>query len=197
MIVLESTVLQWFHFVFPIQGRRWVLNLVLCNYFQPSNMEKAWEYLNHIARISPEQLKYKDEKLLKGESIFNKLARRDVLTGHVPATTMDPDLCNTYSIIGICGICMRSTPVRYQITDAIVDADLFSLEIELAIANQFLRAGAVLILNNAANHTRKGNSVLEEWLWEEHMVLVLFFPAQAPEWNPIKLMWNCSSQHFK
>jgi hypothetical protein len=29
------------------------------------------------------------------------------------------------------------------------------------------------------------------------MVLVLFLPAQAPEWNPIKLMWNCLCQHLK
>jgi len=53
------------------------------------------------------------------------------------------------------------------------------MEIESAIAMRFLslRAGDVLILDNAANHTGKGNSVLEEWLWEEHMVLVLFLPA--------------------
>jgi hypothetical protein len=24
-----------------------------------------------------------------------------------------------------------------------------------------------------------------------------FLPAWAPEWNPIKLMWNCLSQHLK
>ncbi len=178
---MESTVLRWFHFAFLIQGRLRVPNLFPYDKFQPSNMEKAWEYLNHIARISPERLKYGDEKLLKGKSIFNKLACKDVLTGLVPAMTTDPDLRNTYSIISICGICTRSTPVRYQITDAIVDADLFSLKIESAIANQFLWAGDVLILYNAANHTGKGNSVLEEWLWEEHMGLVLFLPAQAPE----------------
>ena len=56
-------------------------NLVPYDKFRPGNMEKAWEYLNHIARISPERLKYGDEKSLKGKSIFNKLARRDVLMG--------------------------------------------------------------------------------------------------------------------
>jgi hypothetical protein len=35
----------------------------------------------------------------------------------------------------------------------------------------------VLVLDNAANHTGKGNTVLEDWLWEEHMVIVLFLPA--------------------
>ena len=110
-------------------------NLVPYDKFRPGNIEKAWEYLDHIARISPERLKYGDKKSLNGQSIVKKLAQRDVLTGLVPPTITDPDLLNTYSIIGICGICIRSTPVRYQITDITVDADLFSLEIESAIAN--------------------------------------------------------------
>ncbi len=75
------------------------------------------------------------------------------MTVLVPQTKTDPDLRNTYSIVGICGIYTRSTPVWYQITDTSVDADLFSMEIESAIAMRFLRAGDVLILDNAANHT--------------------------------------------
>jgi hypothetical protein len=174
-----------------------VPNLVPYDKFRPRNIEKVWEYLDHIARISPERLKYGNENSLKGKDIFNKKARRDVLMGLVPPTMTDPDLRNTYSIIGICGISKRSSPVRYRITDATVDADLFSLEIESAIASRYLQAGDVLVLDNAANHTGKGNTVLEDWLWEEHMVLVLFLPARAPEWNPIELMWNRLTQRLK
>ena len=196
-IVSESTVSRWFHDAFPIRGRLCMPNLVPYDKFRPRNMEKAWEYLDNIARISPERLKYGDEKSLKGKAIFNKLARRDVLTGLVPPTMTDPDFRNTYSIIGICGICTRSSPVRYRIMDATVDANLFSMEIESAISHRYLRAGDVLILDNAEIHTGKDNSVIEEWLWEEHMVLVLFLPARAPEWNPIELMWNCLTQRLK
>jgi hypothetical protein len=70
-----------------------------------------------------------------------------------------------------------------------VDADLFLMQIETAIVKRFLRSGDILVLDNAANHTGKGNTMLEIWLWEEHSVLVLFLPAQVPEWNPIELMW--------
>ncbi len=196
-IVAERTVSRWFDNAFPIRGRLRVPNLVPYDKFWPRNVEKAWEYLDHIARISPERLKYGNEKLLKGKAIFNKKARRDVLTGLVPHTMTDLDLRNRYSIIGICGISKWSSPVRYRITDATVDADLFSLEIELAIASRYLQAGDVLVLDNAANHTGKGNTVLEDWLWEEHMVLVLFLTARAPEWNPIELMWNCLTQRLK
>ena len=106
---------RWFHDAFPIRGRLCMPNLVPYDKFRPRNMEKAWEYLDHIAKISPERLKYGDEKLLKGKAIFNKLARRDVLTGLVPPMMTDPDFRNTYSIIGICGICMRSSPELWML----------------------------------------------------------------------------------
>ncbi len=188
--------LQWFHFAFPISGRLCKPNLVPYDKFRPGNI-KAWDYLGHLSKISAELLKYGNKKSLKGRAIFNKKARRDVLTGLVLQTMMDPDLCNTYSIIGICGISRRSSPMRYLITDTTVDADLFLLEIESAIAHGYLQAGDVLILDNATNHMGKDNTVREEWLWTEHMVLVLFLPARAPEWNPIELMWNCMVQWLK
>ena len=104
-------------------------------------------------------------------------------------------MTTNYLIIGICGIFTRSSPVRYQITDATVDADLFLLEIEATIANIYLWVGNILILDNIAN-TRGKATVLKEWLWEEHMVLVLFLPARVPGWYPIKLMWNCLAQRL-
>ena len=91
------------------------------------------QYLQYLAQFDPVRLKYADEKLLKGRDIFNKKARRDVLTGIIPATLTDPDLCNTYSIIGICGISSQSTPVKWRITKATVDAELFALEIEVQL----------------------------------------------------------------
>jgi hypothetical protein len=181
----ESTVSRWFHEAFPIRSRLCMPNLVPYGKFRPRNMEKAWEYLDHIARISPERLKYRDEKSLKGKAIFNKIARRDVLTGLILPTMTDPDFWNTYSIIGICGICTRLSHVRYRITDATLDANLFSMEIESAFAHRYLRAGDVLILDNAAIHTGKDNSVIEEWLWEEHMVLVSFCPLERRSGIPL------------
>jgi hypothetical protein len=109
----------------------------------------------------------------------------------------NPDLWNTYSIIGICGISRQSTPVWYRITKSTVYAKLFALEIEDAVASQFLWPGNVLVMDNAANHTGKENTDLEDWLWEEHSIFALFLPARTPEWNPIKLLWNCLSMRLK
>ncbi len=86
-------------------------NLVPYDKFRPRNIEKAVEYIKVLARINPSQLKYADKKSLKGREIYNTFARRDPLTGIAPPTMTDPDLRNTYSIIGICGISRWSAPV--------------------------------------------------------------------------------------
>ena len=55
----------------------------------------------------------------------------------------------------------------------------------------------MLVMDKAENHTSKENTVLEDWLWEEHSIFALFLPARAPEWNPIELLWNCLTQRLK
>jgi len=82
---------------------------------------------------------------LKGRDIYNMKARRDVLTGIIPATMTDSDLTNRYSLVGICSISRQVTPVKFRITKDTVDAELFALEIEDAIVKEFLRAGNVLV----------------------------------------------------
>ena len=187
-IVSESTVSRYFNHGFAIKGCLCKPDLVPFDKFWPANIEKAVQYLHYLVQFDPVWVKYADEKSLKGRDIFNKKARRDVLTGIIPATLTDPDLRMRYSIIGMCGISRQSTPVKWRITKATVDAELFALEIEDAIVKGFLRAGNVLVMDNAANHTGNENDVLDEWLWEEHQITVLLLPAQTPEWNPIKLL---------
>ena len=189
-IVSKSTVSRFFNHGFETAGRLCKQNLVPWDKFRPANIAKAREYVKWIAKIDPRRLKYGDEKSLKGKSIECNKARRDIVSGLVPVTLTDPDWRNTYSIIGIVGIDKRATAMKYRITRATVDADLFSLEIEDALRTRFLRPGDVLVLDNAANHKGKGNTILEEWLWEYHKVCVLFLPARTPEWNPIELIWN-------
>ena len=196
-IVSESTVSRFFNHGFPIKGCLCKANLVPYDKFRPANIEKAVQYLRYLVQFDPRRVKYADEKSIKGRHIHNKKARRDVLTGIVPATMTDPDLTNRYSLIGICSISSRVTPVKFRITKATVTAELFALEIEDAIVKGFLRAGDVLVMDNAANHTGKENGVLDEWLWEEHQITVLLLPARTPEWNPIELLWNCMDQRLK
>jgi hypothetical protein len=196
-IVSKSVVSKFFNHAFEIRGGLCVPNLVPYDKFRPCNIKKAVEYIKALARIDPSRLKYVEEKSLKRKDICNKKARRDPLTGIVLPTMTDPNLRNTYSIIGICGILRRSTPLRYRITESMVDAKLFALEVEDAIVSRFLHAGNALVMDNAAIHTDKENTILEDWLWEEHSIFALFLPAQTPEWNPIKLVWIFLTERLK
>jgi hypothetical protein len=137
-MVSKMTVSRFFNHALPIQAGICVPYLVPYDKFHPRNIEKAVKYIRALVRIDPGRLKYADEKSLKGKDICNKLARRDPFTGILPPTMADPDLRNTYSIIGICVISRQSTPVWYRITELTVDAELFALEIEDAVASQFL-----------------------------------------------------------
>jgi hypothetical protein len=40
------------------------------------------------------------------------------------------------------------------------------MEMEDAVASGFFYPGDVLVMDNAANHTGKEKTVLEDWLWE-------------------------------
>ncbi len=40
-------------------------------------------------------------------------------------------------------------------------------------------------------------AVLEEILWEDYKILLLFMPTRSPELNPIELMWNILVQHLR
>jgi hypothetical protein len=188
--VSKSMISPFFNHALPIRAGLCVPNLVPYDKFCPRNIEKAIEYIRALARIDPGRLKYADKKSLKGRDICNKLARRDPFTGIAPPTMTDPDFQNSYSIIGICGISRRSTPVKYRIAESTVDAELFAMEMEDAVASEFLQPSVVLVMDNAANHTGKENTVLENWLWNDHSIFALFLPAQTSEWNPIELLWD-------
>ena len=85
-----------------------------------------------------------------------------MISGLLQAIISDPDLRNTYSIIGICGINRRIFPVRFRITKSTVNAELFSMEIEANLAAGYVRPGNILVLDNAVNHSRKKNTVLKD-----------------------------------
>ena len=107
---------------------------------------------------------------------------------------VDPDFSNTYKLTGFCKI----DPTHYNnavwcsLTEAINDTDNFALELEYMIHSGFIVRGQVLVLvlDKAAVHTGKENTVLQEYLWEEYGTILLFLPPRSPEWNPMEQVWK-------
>ena len=90
-VVCQTTVAGFFKEAFPYRDGLYRPNLVQYHKFRPANLEKATEYLNFISLIEPDRIKFGDEKLLKGQELFSRNVRRNLLTGDIPAllTTRD------------------------------------------------------------------------------------------------------------
>ncbi len=179
-----------------ISGRMCRANLIPYDKFRPDNYQKALEYMLFISVLKPERIKFGDEKHLEGSSLWCRRVRRSVLTGEVPAIKTHPDFRLRYTIVGFCGIDPRVTPVRYGFTLNTNDAESFSHHVLLAIFSGWLLYGDILVLDNATIHNGGVNSDLENWLWSNFRIFLLYLPARTPEWNPIELVWNILVQRL-
>ena len=196
-VVSESTISSFFNKCFINKGGLCRPNFVPYDKFRPENYEKMLEYVATVSNIDPSRIKFGDEKHLKGQELFNRKVRRDVLTGVVPASLTTSDFRNTYTITGFCGIDPRSTPVWYNIHDDTNGASEFAVQLEMAIMSGFFHRGDVLVLDNATIHNGGENSVLEDWLWDNFGICLLFLPARSPELNPIEQVWKLLVQKMK
>ena len=60
-----------------------------------------------------------------------------------------------------------------------------------------MKGGDILVLDNASIHAHGANTHLEEWLWVNFGIFVLFLPTRTPEWNPTELVWRMLVQRLK
>lgn len=191
-LVHESTVSRFFNHALPFKGGLCRPNLVPFDKFRPSNVARVFEFVEFVAAQNPYRLKYGDEKHLKGDAVFNRKVRRNPLTGEIPEMTITPDFSNRYNLTGFCSINPHTTQsaVWCSLNEVVNDADQFALELEYAIQSGFFTGGDILVLDNAAIHTGRNNSVLQDYLWEEYGLFLVFLPARAPELNPQELVWK-------
>jgi len=196
-IVSETTLGRFFLEAFPHSAALYRPSLVPYDKFRPDNYMTAVEYLNVIVKVDPYQLKFGDEKSLKGQEVYSRKVRRHPFTGEIPHLLTNSDFRNTYSLTGFCGIDRRSSAVFCSIHDDTNDATEFAVQVEQAIARGYFHRRDILVLDNAAIHIGKENTVLEEWLWTNFEIYVLFLPPRSPELNPIELVWGILVQRLR
>lgn len=197
VVVSESTVSRVFKEAFPFSAGLYRPNWVPFDKFRAVNLEKAVEYLTFIALVNPTRVKFGDEKLLKGQELYNRNVRRDPYSGVIPPVYTSPDFRNTYAMTGFCGIDPMSPAVVFSIHEANNDAVQFAIDLEAALEVGFFRPGDILVLDNARYHTGGENTVLHNWLWTRHGVFLLFLPARCPELNPIEQVWKLLVRRLK
>ena len=155
------------------------------------------EYVKIITQIDPMRLKFCDKKHLKGRELFSRNGWRDPQTRIIEPICIPSDFQNTYTIIGVYGVASETVPFNYILHECTNDAAIFSDVILMMVADKTLVRGNVLVMDNAAIHHYHESSALEDVLWDEFETAIIFLPTQAPELNPIKLLWNIMVQRMK
>lgn len=145
--------------------------------FKPENIERYFKYVDFVQQVDPRRLKFGDEKLLKGSEVYCRQGRRNVITGEIPEFIVNSDFRNTYSITGFCGIDPESPAVCFDMHDEKNDSFSFSNAIMRALTEGFLRAGDILVLDNAAIHFKGDNDGLIDWIWNNHGVAIVPLPT--------------------
>ena len=140
-------------------------------------------YLEIVSTFDRHQLKFGDEKHLKGAELWFRKTRRNVLTGEVPPILTKSNFRNAYSIIGFYDIDERCTPVRHTISEGINDATNFGVAVQLAVSSSFLMIGDILVLDRAAIHMGGPNANLEDWLWDNFRIFCIS-PRKDPRVEP-------------
>ena len=150
-----------------------------------------------MSHLNLNRVKFGDESHKRGADCFSKLCRVNPLTGEVPPIVMDPDFRFAFTIIGFCGIDEDTFAFDFYIHRGKNCSEHFFDAIKLSIQKGFLRPFDTLVLDNASIHCMGAARDLDEWMWEEHNILLLFLPTRSPELNPIELLWNVLIQRMK
>ena len=77
------------------------------------------------------------------------------------------------------------------------DAAVFVDFVYSMVIDGFLKYGDVIVMENASIHRYREAAVLEEILWVDYHILIVFMPARSPELNPIELLWHILVQRLK
>jgi hypothetical protein len=193
----RSVISRFFKTQFPVKAGFIKPNKVPYDKFKADNIIRAYEYLEIVLKVDPDKIVFADEKQLKGQELFNRLVRKDPVTGITPAMTVDPDFRNTHAITGFCTTCRSKPAVLFRIHAGNNDAEQFAYDVEVACQSNYLLPGDYLVIDNAQYHIGKENKALEDYLWETYGVFVLLLPPRCPEWNPIELVWNILTQRLR
>ena len=115
----------------------------------------------------------------------------DPVTGEIPPMYSMSDFRNTYKILGMSSIDEEiDCNFYYKIHSNNNDQYEFFDFIMECVDNNFIRDFDVIVGDRAPYHMGGVNEHLEELLWENYNILLIWLPARTPEWNPVELVWS-------
>ena len=131
------------------------------------NAVKKLEYVNNLRSLDPYRTKFLGEKKLTC-----------------------PFYGTQYYAVLFCGINSFSPAVRYGLGCGTINSSIINDQIMNAIHNGWLRRGDVLVMSESKIHTGGSNDRLEDWLWKNYMIFVMYLPPGTTNWTPVTKLWK-------
>jgi len=164
--------------------------------FKLENILRIHEYHLKVNMVlhTPWQLKFGDEKPLKGADLFNGAAQKDPFTGTVPAMIVNSDFQNMYNIIGFCSIdalipCHNWWGANNDSRGIHGDNQTVNLKrISPWWRCPYSRQRICTLISRG------------EWFAQSSLVVwnnIVTLPTCCPELNPIELLWNTLVKRLK
>ena len=196
--VCSATITNFFNNRFPHKGNLCKPNTVPLDKWKPKNLAAFVTFYDSLRKLRNRLVfHFLDEKHIVNKDALGTKVRRDPLTGYIPHIQVSGDFREAYNLFAcITANPTKSRPIFYKITKDNGTAEFFMSFIESMITSGFLRHNEVVVMDNAAIHSGKEASGLEDLLWNLEVegrplqVLVLPLPARSPELNPIELIFH-------
>lgn len=203
--VSSSFISKWFKNRFQFEGTFRKSIKVPLDKFREANWFKYYEYRLIMNKVSNHKIfNFCDEKHITNHNGTELKIRKCPITGNREGVPVSGDFRETFSIIA----CVSPNPAKQQ--HAFVTcgkgnntSSSFKDYVELMVTQRFLNHNEVLVMDNAAIHTGRDASGIEDFLWNTIVdgqplrILVIYLPPRTPELNPIELVFHILTRRIR
>jgi transposase len=201
ILLSTSTINRFFKKHFQFRGSLQNALLVPIHTWKPQNL-RDMEIFKGTLNNLPEHRKYHfiDKNYIINDELSNERILADSFTGRVRFIFGNGTFREAYNLVGIIRCKPAADPaMHFSIGQENGTGNAASLTayIEHLLSINWFERGDVLIMDNAAIHTRAEDEFVADLLWLEREVLVVPLPTRAPELNPIEFIFHILARRLR
>ena len=204
-IVSSSLISKFFNQRFGKSGRFRKPNLIPLDKWKPENLGRFARFHQIISGFPDHRnFHFLDEKHICNKDVVPNRVRADPLSGYVPYIKVSGDFWDAFNIF-----CMVTcNPQKnhccfYSIQRNNGTSESFMQFLTEAIFCGYLVHDEIIIMDNAAIHSKKAAKNVQDFLWNCEVddrplhVLIIWLPTRAPELNLIELIFHIFARQLR
>ena len=120
------------------------------------------------------------------------------MTNKTPVNIIPSTAKNRFNIL--CAVNLKGgdiPPCSYVVIEETTNAAIFLEFVRKLIEEGVLRRGDIFVLDNCTVHFQVDNEGIEDALWMQHGINMIFLPPYHPELNPTELVFHTLLERLK